>query len=123
RLLRLRETEHGLAVGVGEVVGHALERRHRVALTADVAAHAPRAGPARQPAVAQVQVRLDQSRVRPAAHLEPGARLTAAEIRIAQGAGHRLPPSLDISNEASRPIRRQSSCPIFVRYTGVDTWR
>src|SRR5262245_53465921 len=78
RLLCLRETEYGLAIAIGIIIGHALERRHGVGLAADVTTNAPRARPARQPAVAEVQSGLDQSPVRPTADPEPGARLAAA---------------------------------------------
>src|SRR5262249_22803649 len=83
RRLRLREGEHGRAVGVAVVVGDRTQARFGVSLVAEIPAHRPRAWAASETAVEQVQARLDQSLIRLALDLEAGARLAAVQLAVA----------------------------------------
>src|SRR5262249_26441410 len=95
-ILSLREIQYVLAVGVGEVVRDdqlAIRRAQvddGVGALAAIAPRNPRAGPAGELSIADVQPRLDQPVVRLAAHLKPAAGGTCFEGGIANLPRHGL---------------------------------
>src|SRR5262249_29790076 len=105
-LLRLREVEDRLAVGLAVIVGnHAPQAFDLVALRADVTAHGPSAGPTAQPAITEMQSRLDQSPIRLALSLEARAGLARVQPAVLDDARH------------CRSCPFTTTCPIFFQYT------